>query len=262
MGDPSSRRLQSATTLGVEESNALEPDPRLKDTRRVRKIFFLCRRLSGKFTSAILSNNYDFISSRVGIQPFVSDFRGFIFNDSNLGVRIFGNYDNNRWQYNRRRLRHAREGHLFGPERIRYDAINRSWSRMSSVRIFLRKDTRRNSTFVANFDGASRHFDKNDFITRPAPIGDGARSLCPGLLPRLDRRWTHRTAQHHACFLSGVRRRRFQRNRRPARRINAQMAALELSIDKDWLRYKLSVFYASGDDDPTGLARPRVRHRF
>ena len=32
--------------------------------------------------------------------------------------------------------------------------------------------------------------------------------------------------------------------------INAQMAALELSIDKDWLRHKLSVFYASGDDDP------------
>ena len=35
-----------------------------------------------------------------------------------------------------------------------------------------------------------------------------------------------------------------------ASRINAQMAALELSIDKDWLRYKLSVFYASGDDNP------------
>ena len=26
------------------------------------------------------------------------------------------------------------------------------------------------------------------------------------------------------------------------------MAALELSLDKDWLRHKLSVFYASGDD--------------
>ena len=26
-------------------------------------------------------------------------------------------------------------------------------------------------SFHANFDGASRHFDKNDFITRPAPIG-------------------------------------------------------------------------------------------
>ena len=33
--------------------------------------------------------------------------------------------------------------------------------------------------------------------------------------------------------------------------INAQMAALEISLDKDWLRYKLSGFYASGDADPT-----------
>ena len=28
------------------------------------------------------------------------------------------------------------------------------------------------------------------------------------------------------------------------------MAALELSIDKDWLRQRISFFYASGDDDP------------
>ncbi len=37
---------------------------------------------------------------RVGIQPFQSDFRGFLFQDSQLGVRLFGNRDNNRWQYN------------------------------------------------------------------------------------------------------------------------------------------------------------------
>ena len=33
--------------------------------------------------------------------------------------------------------------------------------------------------------------------------------------------------------------------------ISAQMAALELSVDKDWLRHKLSVFYGSGDHNPT-----------
>ena len=26
-------------------------------------------------------------------------------------------------------------------------------------------------SFLANFDGSSRHYDKNGFITRPAPIG-------------------------------------------------------------------------------------------
>ena len=37
---------------------------------------------------------------RVGIQPFSSDFRGFLFQDNQLGVRLFGTRDNNRWQYN------------------------------------------------------------------------------------------------------------------------------------------------------------------
>ena len=34
------------------------------------------------------------------MQPFVSDFRGFVFSDTNLGVRAFGNYAANRFQYN------------------------------------------------------------------------------------------------------------------------------------------------------------------
>ena len=38
--------------------------------------------------------------------------------------------------------------------------------------------------------------------------------------------------------------------------INAQMAAVELSLDKDWLRYRVSFFYASGDKNPRdGTAR-------
>jgi hypothetical protein len=46
------------------------------------------------------SDRYDFYSIRLGIQPFQSDFRGFLFNDSQLGIRLFGNRDNNRFQYN------------------------------------------------------------------------------------------------------------------------------------------------------------------
>jgi hypothetical protein len=47
-----------------------------------------------------VSDRYDFDSVRVGIQPFQFDFRGFLFNDQQLGVRLFGNRDNNRIQYN------------------------------------------------------------------------------------------------------------------------------------------------------------------
>ena len=44
--------------------------------------------------------NFDFVSVRAGIQPFVSDFRGFIYTDNNLGARVFGGFDNNRYQFN------------------------------------------------------------------------------------------------------------------------------------------------------------------
>src|SRR5258708_24763186 len=47
-----------------------------------------------------VDRNFDFISARVGIQPFVSDFRGFIYSDNNLGARVFGSFDNNHYQYN------------------------------------------------------------------------------------------------------------------------------------------------------------------
>ena len=47
-----------------------------------------------------VSDRYDFDSVRAGIQPFQFDFRGFLFNDQQLGVRLFGNRDNNRFQYN------------------------------------------------------------------------------------------------------------------------------------------------------------------
>ena len=42
---------------------------------------------------ADLGPNYDFVSLRLGSQPFTSDFRGFIFSDINRGVRMFGTLD-------------------------------------------------------------------------------------------------------------------------------------------------------------------------
>ena len=46
------------------------------------------------------SARYDFDSVRIGIQGFQADFRGFLLNDNMLGIRFFGNRDNNRFQYN------------------------------------------------------------------------------------------------------------------------------------------------------------------
>src|SRR5499433_824702 len=43
---------------------------------------------------------YDSTFIRAGIQQFNSDFRGFIFNDFNLGARLFGQFANNRYNFN------------------------------------------------------------------------------------------------------------------------------------------------------------------
>ena len=56
------------------------------EERRGRMATSRCRSSSTSGRSADLSPNYDFISFRAGSQPFNSDFRGFIFNDTNLGV--------------------------------------------------------------------------------------------------------------------------------------------------------------------------------
>ena len=47
-----------------------------------------------------LSNQYDFVSLRMGVQCFNSDFRGFIFSDQEPGIRLYGNLDSNRYQFN------------------------------------------------------------------------------------------------------------------------------------------------------------------
>ena len=82
----------------AQEVRALRVDPREGKVRNDRHAT-----LQEAFVDMHLRNvsaRYDFDSVRVGIQPFISDFRGFLFNDVPLGVRLFGNRDNNQWQYN------------------------------------------------------------------------------------------------------------------------------------------------------------------
>jgi len=84
--------------LRAEENGIVKPDVRRgterTDSRAALQELFYERKLRD------LSPNYDFASIRAGVQPFSSDFRGFIFSDTNLGVRLFGNYASNRFQYN------------------------------------------------------------------------------------------------------------------------------------------------------------------
>jgi hypothetical protein len=197
-----------------------------------------------------LSDNYDFWTSRVGIQPFVSDFRGFIFSDTNLGFRLFGNWDNNRFQYNL--------AYFNMREKDTYSGLNTFDARDQQVIIanlyrqdFLVKGYTAQASLHVNIDDGQTHFDKNDFLVRPAPLGDfneehDVRTVYLGWAG--DGHVGRWNITHAFYWVLGE----DEHNGLAGRRVdvNAQFAAAEVSYDMDWLRFKLSGVWASGDRDP------------
>ncbi len=85
--------------VDVGELGLINVDPRKGQTRDDQKFVGL-QEAFVDYHIRNVSERYDFDSVRVGIQPFSTDFRGFLFQDNQLGVRFFGDRDNNRWQYN------------------------------------------------------------------------------------------------------------------------------------------------------------------
>jgi hypothetical protein len=195
-----------------------------------------------------LSDNYDFVASRFGNQTFNSDFRGFIFNDTETGGRIFGNWDNNKWQYNAAAFDMR--------EKDTYSELNSFDSRDQRVAIVnvyrqdaIWKGYTAQASLHANVDDGGTHYDRNKSIVRPAPFGSPAAHEVnavyfgwagDGHIGRWNVSHAFYQAVGHDSFngLAG----------QPVN-INAQMAALEISYDRDWIRYKASFFYASGDSD-------------
>ncbi|MFN2531480.1 MAG: carboxypeptidase-like regulatory domain-containing protein [Pyrinomonadaceae bacterium] len=193
--------------------------------------------------------NYDFISVRAGIQPFVSDFRGFIFSDNNLGARFFGALDNNRLQYN--------AAYFSMLEKDTNSGLNRFDGRHQNVYIanvyrqdFIRKGFTLQGSFHYNDDRPSFKFDRNGFLVRPALIGDVRPHAVKvaylgisgdGHLGRLN-------LTHSYYYVFGY----DERNPIAGRKVDVRsnMAAVEASLDHDYLRFKGSLFWAEGDKDP------------
>ena len=202
-----------------------------------------------------LSNQYDFVSLRVGVQSFTSDFRGFIFSDQEPGVRLYGNLDSNRYQFNL--------AYFAMLEKDTNSGLNTFAYRHQQVMIaniyrqdFIKPGYTIQASFHYDKDDPSFQYDTDNFLVRPAPIGNvmphAVRAYYYGLAG--DGHFGKLNLTHAFYQVLGT----DKFNEIAGRRvnINAQMAALELSLDKDWLRYRLSFFYASGDKDPRdGSAR-------
>lgn len=240
----------------VEENAILKPSVRRGAERTdgrvsIQEIFYE-RKLRD------LSPNYDFVSIRAGVQPFASDFRGFIFNDTNLGVRLFGNYASNRFQYNlayfERLEKDTNSGlnilHEFREQRVA--VANFYWQD------FVRKGYTQQFSIHHVQDDESLKYDRNGILVRPAPVGAAMpHDVQATYLGTAGLGHIGRINIDHAIYyvfgrdsLNPIAGPDPELRRGDSVNVGAGMAALELSYDRDWLRPRIGFFYASGDSDP------------
>ncbi len=200
-----------------------------------------------------VSDRYDFDSIRVGIQPFQADFRGFLFNDQQLGIRLFGNRDGNRFQYNLAAfwrlekdtnsglnavLQRPRDDFLFIANVYRQDFLIPALTSQVTV------------AYNMNREGDEFYIDDNGFPARPSLLGDlRPRNYdvvyvgynADGRIGRVNL-----TASAYGAF--GQDRYSFFTSR--TAQIRSFFAAVEASYDHDWMRFRLSGAWASGDHNP------------
>jgi hypothetical protein len=200
-----------------------------------------------------VSDRYDFDSYRVGIQPFQSDFRGFIFQDVPFGFRLFGIRDNNQWQYNL--------GAFMRMEKDTNSGLNDVNAALRRDYVFVANAYRQDFPTVGhttqgtvilnvNREKAADFYDSNGFLVRPAVIGDvrprnyevayfgingdghfGVWNLTSSFYAAIGRDERHPLAQRR-------------------QEIRAAFAAAEVSRDFSWLRVRGNALFASGDKNP------------
>jgi hypothetical protein len=237
--------------LDVDELAVVNADPGRGTTREDTHVGI--QAAFADFHLRNVSDRYDFDSIRFGIQPFNSDFRGFLFQDNQLGIRLFGNRDNNIFQYNlaffQRLEKDTNSGLNDVGEGVRDDyvlAANVYWQDLfitgftSQATIVYNKNEEGDETFV----------DNNNFIARPASFGRQVpRDYDVVYLGYSgDGHFGRYNLSTSVYFAFG--------ESSPGVFVNqdvdieAAFFAAELSIDYDWIRPRISFLYGSGDDDP------------
>ncbi len=193
---------------------------------------------------------YDFTSIRIGSQPFTSDFRGFIFSDVNRAVRLFGTRLSNRDQFNVLFFDQTEKETNSLLNRFSEDRHQNTWIANYYRQDFVYPGYNVNVSFHANHDQPSTEFDKNDFLVRPDPVGifqpHDVRSYFFGTASNGHiERFNVSSALYYVFGRDDL-------NPIAGRRqdISAWMGALEVSYDRDWIRFRHSYFHSSGDADP------------
>ncbi len=202
-----------------------------------------------------VDRRFDFMSARAGIQGFTSDFRGFVFSDNQPSIKLFGNFGNNRYQWNVAyfyMLEKDTNSHLntFQPRHQHVGVANLYRQDFLFPGYTTQLSFHFNLDQAGSMDDSGQHYDTNGLLVRPAPIG----ALRPHDLRVFYLGWSGeghigRVNFTHA-FYQVLGTDDFNPIANRPVDINAQMAALELSYDIDWLRPKVFAFFASGASNP------------
>ncbi len=235
----------------IEEVRGLRVDPREGRTRTDNHVG-----IQEAFADVHLRNvsdRFDFDSVRVGIQPFQSDFRGFIFQDVPFGVRLFGIRDNNLLQYNlglfRRMEKDTNSGlnDLQQPVRRDYVAVANVYRQDFPVVGFTTQATVIHNN---NREAGPDYYDNNGFLVRPAVLGDvrphNYQVTYLGLNGDGHFGPWNLTTSLYAVAGSDERNPLAQRKQS----IRAGFFAAEVSRDFSWLRVRGNALLASGDKNP------------
>lgn len=234
--------------LQLEENNATSIDTRKGDSRddeilTLQEAFF-------EYHLGDTSPWFDIAAVRLGRQLFVSDFRGFVFNDVTDGVRLFGNTASNRVQYNLAFFNQTEKD-------TNSELAEMAWRDQqvlvanTYIQDFIWLGYTTQFSFHWNHDQSDEEYDDNGFLVIPDLAGSSTlRDLDAYYLGWAGDGHIGRLNVNHAFYYVFG-----QDDANPiAGRgvdISAYMGALELSVDIDWFRPKVHFLYASGDRDPT-----------
>jgi hypothetical protein len=244
----------SLNYLDVKELGIVSPDVRAGTTRLDSHVGFQEAFVEYKLHD--LSPNYDFVSVRAGIQEFNADFRGFLFVEEQPGLRVFGDLKSDRLEYNAAYFNFLEKNTNSG-----LNSFSRRDQQVVLGNIYIQDFFFPGYTaeFLGayNKDDGGLHYDDNGFLVRPAPVGNvinqgvGAipHSIQVGYFGWLGSGHIERINLTHAFYEAAGKDSFNPIAGRPVT-INVQMAEVELSLDRDWLRYRISSFYASGDSNP------------
>jgi hypothetical protein len=244
------------TSVSVEDAGVLKVDTTSGLTRNEGFVG-----IQGLFVDKHLRNvseRYDFDSIRVGIQPITADFRGFLFQDSPIGVRLFGTRNNNLWQYNLGWFRRIEKDTNSGLNDITENDLSDA---IRDDDVFLFNVYRQDFPWLGftsqavlvhnrNRETDEKFVDDNGFLTRPAALGIQKNREYEVTYAGLNGdghigRWNLSVSAYYAVG-----------KETPATftdiesDISAAFVAGEVSRDFDWIRVRGTAVYASGDDDP------------